>query len=170
LSIAVENEEELLEVIDADGRVLELRPRREMHGNPELRHRAVHVVVRNRKGEVYLQKRSLRKRIQPGKWDTAVGGHVDPGESYEQAAARELQEELGVSDAGLTPLFAYVWQTEVETEHVQSFALVCEGPFQLHPEEIDEGRFFAPEELGRLIASGACTPNLVHELRLLGLA
>jgi isopentenyldiphosphate isomerase len=167
--MAPETEDELLEVIDADGRVLELRPRREMHGNPELRHRAVHVVVRNRKGEVFLQKRSLRKRIQPGKWDTAVGGHVDPGESYEQAATRELQEELGVGGTDLTPLLTYVWQTEVETEHVKTFALVCEGPFLLHPEEIDEGRFFTRAELARLVASGGCTPNLVHEVGLLGL-
>jgi isopentenyldiphosphate isomerase len=164
----VESEEELLEEIDAGGRVLSLRPRRDFHGNPELRHRAVHVMVRNRKGDVFLQKRSRKKRIQPGKWDTSVGGHVDPGESYEAAALREVEEELGVTGVELAHLHDYVWQTEVETEHVRTFELTHEGPFRLHPEEIDEGRFFAVEELRSGAQSGTFTPNLVHELGLLG--
>lgn len=163
----VEAEEELLEEIDASGRVLGLRPRREFHGNPELRHRAVHVVVWNRNGALFLQKRSLRKRIQPGKWDTSVGGHVDPGESYEQAAVREVEEELGIIGVELEHLHDYVWQTEVETEHVRTFEATHEGPFRLHPEEIDDGRFFSAAELRTGADSGTFTPNLVHELALL---
>jgi len=164
----VESEEELLEEIDVDSRVIGLRQRREFHGNPALRHRAVHVVVKNHDGHVFLQKRSMRKRIQPGKWDTSVGGHVDPGESWEQAATREGREELGVTGE-LDCLHDYVWQTAVETEHVRTYQMIHEGPFVLHPEEIDEGRFFAPEELRNLAPTSVFTPNLVHELGLLGL-
>ncbi len=167
--IDAETEDELLEEIDAEGRVLRLRPRHEFHGNPELHHRAAHVVVRNRAGDVFLQKRSMRKRIQPGKWDTSVGGHVDPGESYEQAAVRELEEELGVTGVELEYLYDYVWHSDVETEHVYTYQIIHDGPFRLHPQEIDDGRFFSSEELATGAGSGAFTPNLVHELELLGL-
>lgn len=171
----VEAEEELLEVIDAQGRVVGLRRRAEIHGDPAARHRAVHVFVRNRHGALFLQRRAPTKRIQPDRWDTSVGGHVDPGESYEQAAVRELAEELGVRLAAGAPraalehLHDYVWRTAVETEHVRTFALTHEGPFTLHPEEISAGRFFAAEELQRLAGGGELTPNLEEELRRLGL-
>lgn len=167
----VEAEDELLEVIDAQGRVIGLRRRAEIHGDPAARHRAVHVFVRDKGGALFLQRRAPTKRIQPDRWDTSVGGHVDPGESYEQAAVRELAEELGVQ---LTPhalehLHDYVWTTDVETEHVRTFCLAHEGPFTLHPEEISAGRFFSAEELRRLAGSGELTPNLEQELRRLGL-
>lgn len=170
---ATEEESELLEVVDETGRVLGLAPRSECHGNPSLVHRAVHVFVFDRAGRVFLQKRSLRKRIQPGKWDTSVGGHVDPGESYEAAAARELEEELGVEltksgDLGqLEHRHDYVWKTHVETERVRTFELTCDGPFRLHPEEIDDGRFWTEAELHAAVGQGVLTANLEHELRLM---
>jgi isopentenyldiphosphate isomerase len=170
---ATEEESELLEVVDETGHVLGLAPRSECHGNPSLVHRAVHVFVRDRAGRVFLQKRSLRKRIQPGKWDTSVGGHVDPGESYEAAAARELEEELGVEltklgDRGqLEHRHDYVWKTHIETERVRTFELTCDGPFQLHPEEIDDGRFWTEAELRAAVGQDVLTANLEHELRLM---
>lgn len=164
--------DELLEVIDAAGRVLGLRRRAEIHGDPSLDHRAVHVLVHNAAGALLLQKRSLHKRVQPGCWDTSVGGHVDPGESYEEAALRELGEELGInlpSASALEHRHDYVWRSPIETEHVRTFALVHEGPFTPSPVEIDALRFFTRDELRRAIGSGALTPNLEHELALLGL-
>ena len=163
--------DELLEVIDAEGRVLELRRRDEIHGDPTLRHRAVHIFVRDDEGRVLLQLRSKDKRVQPGRWDTAVGGHVDPGESYEEAALRELQEELGLErpQSSLVHRHDYVWRSPMETEHVRTFELLCGGPFAPNPKEIDELRFFAPEELPGLAAAGTLTPNLEAELARFGL-
>jgi isopentenyldiphosphate isomerase len=122
-----------------------------------------------------LQKRSSRKRIQPGKWDSSVGGHVDPGESYEQAAERELAEELGVQLATSGRITAlrhrhdYIWRSPVETEHIRTFELEHEGPFQLHPDEIDEGRFWTELQLRAAVGTGVLTPNLEEELRRFGL-
>lgn len=136
----------------------------------------MHVVVRNAAGQIFLQRRSQNKRVQPGKWDTSVGGHVDPGESYEQAARRELYEELGIA---LDPMVAqealryrhdYVWRSDIETEHVRTFELTHEGPFALNAAEIDDGRFYDQDELQHDIVHDDLTPNLVHELTLLGLA
>lgn len=162
---------ELLEVIDDDGVVIGLRRRGEIHGDPSLRHRALHILVFNAAGELFLQQRSRLKRIQPGRWDSSVGGHVDPGESYEEAAVRELAEELGLSlpVSALEQLYDYVWRTAVETEHVRTFRLVHEGPFSLHPAEIEDGRFWSSKELRRAVGGGNLTPNLEHELRLLNI-
>ncbi len=169
--MSAESDSELLEVFSPDGRMLGLRRRGEIHGDPALIHRAVHVVVRDAAGRIYLQKRSRNKRIQPGRWDTSVGGHVDPGESYRQAALRELHEELGVALADpetLEELHRYTWRSAVETELICTFALEHQGPFELHPEEIEEGRFWTAAELIRARGGGALTPNLEHELGLLG--
>ena len=169
-----QDDRDLLDLVDEDGQVIGTASREECHAHPLLAHRAVHVFIRNAAGAIYLQKRSRAKRIQPGKWDTSVGGHLDAGESYEDGAERELLEELGIGlkDAGgraaLKRLHDYVWRNEVETEHVRTFELVSEGPFTLHPAEIDEGRFWTEDELREATGTGKLTPNLEEELRRIG--
>jgi isopentenyl-diphosphate delta-isomerase type 1 len=165
----VEPEDEILEVVDAQGRVLGRATRGECHSDKSLLHRAVHVFVLDRQGRIFLQKRSMLKRIQPGRWDASVGGHVDPGETPEQAAVREMDEELGVSGVELELLHEYVWRSPVESELVRTFRCSCEGPFRLKADEIDEGRFFSLDELRALVGTGQLTPNLEHELLLLGI-
>ncbi|UCF37070.1 MAG: NUDIX domain-containing protein [Acidobacteriota bacterium] len=166
---------EYFEVVDVSGNVIGKALRSECHGNPLLAHRAVHIFVRNAVGEYFLQKRSAAKDIQPGKWDTSVGGHLQPGESYEEAALRELEEELGVR---LDPLEGlnrlsrrhdYIWRTAVETEHIRTFELEHEGPFRLQLEEIDAGAFWSLSDLREAVGQEVFTPNLEEELRLLGL-
>ena len=167
--------DELLDILDESGRVIGQELRSECHRNPQLRHRAVHVFVRNSRGGIFLQKRSLTKKIQPGKWDTSVGGHLQVGESYEAAAARELQEELGLNlqnlggPSALKRRHDYVWQSPIETEHVRTYELKCDGPFHIQKEEIDEGRFWSEATLRESIGNGVLTPNLEEELRLLGI-
>jgi len=163
--------DELLEVLDAEGRVVGLAPRARCHGDPSLAHRAVHVLVRNRHGEYFLQKRSRLKRVQPGRWDSSVGGHVDPGESWLEAARREISEELGIvleTSEQLEHLHDYVWRTSIETELVRTYRLDHDGPFRLHPDEIEEGRFWTEAELRTAAGSGRLTPNLEEELHRLG--
>lgn len=160
------------DVVDETGAVIGRAPRHVVHGDPSLIHRAVHVFVFDHAGRMLLQKRSADKDIQPGKWDTSVGGHLAPGEGYLEAAVREIAEELGVvvRTAHLEELHSYLWRTDVETELVRTYRLVHEGPFTHQVEEIDEVGFFDPGELKELVASGTATPNLVHELGLPGTA
>ena len=163
-----ENDLEMLDLVDDQNRVIGSISRKEAHEHPERAHRAVHVVIRNVRGEVLLQKRSLAKRIQPGKWDTSVGGHVPQGESYEQGAFREMTEELGIVLEGASHLalsHAYIWRSAVETEHVQTYVLRHEGPFAFNKEEIDEVRFWSGAELKVAAGTGVLTPNLEEELR-----
>jgi isopentenyldiphosphate isomerase len=155
--------EEYFDIVDEKGRIVGRATRRECHGNPGLIHRAVHVLLFSSRGELFLQKRSPTKDIQPGKWDTSVGGHLNVGETYAQAALRELEEEMGVT--GLKPrcLYAYPWRTRIESENVQTYTVTCDGPFYLHPEEITEGRFWSMKEIGCGIGRGIFTPNFEEE-------
>ncbi|MCX6996470.1 MAG: NUDIX domain-containing protein [Kiritimatiellaeota bacterium] len=155
--------EELFDIVDEQGRVLGRRPRRECHSHPALIHQAVHVLVFNRRGDLFLQLRGLQKDLQPGKWDTSVGGHMQPGETPEHAALREAAEELGLRDPTLHFAYQYLWRSPRETELVRTFAALSEGPFQLQASEIAEGRFWSLEEIRARLDAGGFTPNFEFE-------
>ncbi len=157
---------EYLVCVDADGRLLEPRLRSECHGNPALTHRVVHVLVTDASGRILAQKRSASKDIQPGKWDTSVGGHLDPGESPLDAARRECREELGIQPESFPPLHNYLWLSDLESEDVTTFLAQSEGPFGCAPDEIDRVAFFDFDTLERMAKSGELTPNFRYELSL----
>jgi isopentenyldiphosphate isomerase len=156
-------DDELIEIVDENGEVLGLAPRSKVHGNPSLRHRVVHVLVFNLKGELLLQKRSMSKDVAPGRWDTSVGGHVDPGESLMEAAARELKEELGL-EAEPEFLYSYVHTNPYETEVVHTYALIHEGGFSFNREEIEEIRFWSLTEIMGQMEGEDLSDNFKHEI------
>lgn len=158
---------EVFDLVDEQGRIIGRAPRAWCHRTPSLLHRAVHVIVTDGAGRIYLQKRSLAKDIQPGKWDTSVGGHVDAGEDFEAGARREMREELGLVGE-VRFLYRYLWRTACETELVETFLHVARSEPRIRPEEIDEGRWFTLAEAAALVAGGGATPNLAEELRRVG--
>lgn len=155
--------EEWFDLVDPDGTVIGHAPRSLCHTHPGLLHQAVHVLVFNRGGELFLQKRSPRKDVQPGKWDTSVGGHVGPGEARESAARRELQEELGIAGVELTPAYSYRWTSEIESEIITAFAIEYDGPVRIDPNEISEGRYWPLAEIAARLDDGGFTPQFVQE-------
>jgi isopentenyldiphosphate isomerase len=157
--------EELLEIVDERGQVVGLAPRAVIHGNPSLLHRVVHVLVVNSLGEMLLQKRSMNKDVAAGRWDTSVGGHVDPGEGLIEAARREMLEELGIGGGPLEFLYSYTHSNPYESELVHTYRCLHEGPFSFNPEEIDEVRFWAIEEIISATGSGALSDNFQREIR-----
>jgi isopentenyl-diphosphate delta-isomerase len=137
--------EEIFDVVNEQDEVVGQETRRRVH-QLGLLHRAVHVLVFNRGGDVFLQKRSMLKDNWPGVWDSSASGHVDSGEDYDSCSVRELREELGwTGSTAPEPLFKIAACAETGQEHVWVYHLVAEGPFNLHPEEIDGGDWFRPE-------------------------
>ena len=157
---------ELFEVVDENGNVIGTAPRNVCHGEPSLVHRAAHVLVFNTEGQILLQLRSKDKDIQPGKWDTSVGGHLGVGETYEDAAEREMEEELGISGAELRYLYDYPLRNYVESENIRSFYIVYDGAVKHQPEEIDEVRWWTVEDIKNLLGTGIFTPNFEEEFGL----
>lgn len=157
---------ELFDIVGEDGEVIGTAPRNECHGNPALVHRAAHVLVFNGRRQLLLQLRAMNKDIQPGKWDTSVGGHLAVGETYEQAAAREMAEELGVGGVGLNYLYDYRLRNEVESENIRSFFVEYDGPVKYQAEEIDEVRFWDMDEIEGALGTGIFTPNFEQEFGL----
>ncbi|HWR97125.1 MAG TPA: 50S ribosomal protein L11 methyltransferase [Candidatus Methanoperedens sp.] len=161
--------EEIFEIVDAGGRVIGRAPRSACHRDPALIHRVSHVLVVAGDGRIYLQRRPLGKDVQPGKWDTSVGGHLEIGEDHETGAHREMLEELGLAGA-LRPLYRYLWRSECETELVATFLHEAREEPRPRPGEVDEGRWFTPAEAAALVERGDATPNLAEELRRLAAA
>ena len=157
---------EYLDIYDDTGNHIGTALRSECHGDPALIHCTVHIVVLHPEtGELLLQKRRLDKDIQPGKWDTAVGGHLAAGESFETAARRELAEELGISDdVELIHLFDGRIRNSIESENTRVFGVKLAGPFDFQKSEIDCVRFFNAAELADPAFRAQCTPNLLLEL------
>ncbi len=144
---------ELIPVVDEHDVLIENRPRKEVH-RLGLRHRAVHILVFNDLGQLFLQKRALTKDINAGLWDTSAAGHVDAGESYDACAHRETIEELGVCvSATLRYLCKISAKPETGMEFVQVYRCQHNGPFILEATEIDDGQWFNTADISQRVAN-----------------
>ena len=160
--------EEIFPIVNSEGEVIGSATRSECHAGTFILHPVVHLHIFNSKGELYLQKRVMTKKIQPGKWDTAVGGHVDYGENVEVALLRETREELGVEDFVPEFLMRYEFRSTIEAEMVYIYRCTYDGPFAPDSAEVDEGRFWSLDEIRDNIGKGVFTPNFESEIERLG--
>ena len=159
-----DNNDEMLPLVDEQGNIIGAATRGECHDGTKRLHPVVHLHVYNGRGEVYLQKRPDWKTIQPGKWDTAVGGHIDLGENVELALKREAGEELGIADFTSEQVAKYVFESEVERELIFVFKTVYDG--EIRPtDELDGGRFWPMDELVESMGKGVFTPNFESEFK-----
>lgn len=157
-----DNQNEWLPVVDEAGNVINRATRGECHGGSMLLHPVVHLHVFNSRGELFIQHRPEWKDIQPGKWDTAVGGHVDWGEDIATALQREVREEVGLTDYEPEFLLRYVQQSDRERELVHVYRTVTDLP-PVPSEELGGGRFFSKDEIVQLLGTGFFTPNFEQE-------
>lgn len=157
-----DNAEELLPLVDEQGHVTGSASRGECHGGSKLLHPVVHLHVFNPSGGLYLQKRPEWKDIQPGRWDTAVGGHVGMGETIEEALSREVFEEIGLKDFIPEFITRYVFESRRERELVHVYqTITTQTP--VPSEEVAGGKFFSREEIVSLLHTDFFTPNFEQE-------
>jgi len=165
--------DDLFDVVDDQDRVIAVRQRREVHALGLL-HRAVHILVFNDVGQLFLQKRSMKKDRQPGLWDSSASGHVDHGEDYDTAAIREFEEELGVKPpSNLIRWFKVEAHPETDHEFVWVYRARHNGPFRLHPVEIDDGGWFMPDQVEKWLTEkpqdfASAVPVILARARALG--
>jgi isopentenyldiphosphate isomerase/intracellular septation protein A len=162
-----DNKAEWVPLVDEKGMVIGKATRAEVHRGPGKLHPVIHLHLINSKGEIYLQKRSLLKDTFPGKWDTSVGGHVDLGETIEQALLRETAEELNITGINPIPMVQYKWETEVESELVFSFRTIYNATPVFNKLEIEDGRFWNINEIKKNLGTGIFTPNFENEVPVL---
>jgi isopentenyldiphosphate isomerase/intracellular septation protein A len=159
--------EEWLPLVNEQGVIIGKAPRSVCHRGEKLLHPVVHLHVFNNQKHIYLQKRSTDKLVHPGKWDTAVGGHISVGETLETALKREAWEEIGLTQFAAKLVKIYHWDSEIESELVYVFVTHDFKSIHLHSEEVEEGRFWTPKQIESNIDQGIFTPNFEHEYPLL---
>ena len=160
-------QDEFFPVVEPNGLVVGRSSRQYCHSGAKPLHPVIHIHIIDRYSKIYLQKRSKKKEIQPGKWDTAVGGHVSYGEYLIEAVHREAAEELGFTDFNPIFLETYIFESEIEREMVNVFAAV--GSYELHPDrdEVEEGRWWPVEEIDANLGKGIFTPNFESEFKMI---
>lgn len=163
--------EEWVPLVTENGRVSGQAPRSQVHNGSKLLHPVVHMHVINPSNKaILLQRRPMEKLIQPGKWDTAVGGHISAGETVEQALRKEAWEEIGLKEFSARLHHQYVWESEVEKELVYLFVTHNYKNWSVHSDEVVEARFWTPNQIKTNLNKEVFTPNLEHELAMLAKA
>ena len=150
-----DNNQEMFPLVDEQGNITGAATRGECHNGSKLLHPVIHLHVFNSKGELYMQKRPEWKDIQPGKWDTSVGGPVD--------LKREVREELGITDFTPETVTHYVFESAREKELVFVHKTIYDGEI-VPSDELDGGRFWTIEEIKENLGKGIFTPNFEGEI------
>lgn len=160
--------DEWFPIVDEDGNVTGKALRSVCHdGTSMLLHPVVHLHLFNTKGDLFLQKRAESKDIEPGKWDTSVGGHVGLDESVDAALLREVREELGLTIFSPRFLTKYIWQSSRERELINSYSTISDDFPEINRSEIEEGRYWKIKEIKMNLEKNIFTPNFEHEFKLL---
>lgn len=161
----MDNKNEIFPVVDKNGNITGSVTRGKAHCGSKILHPVVHLHIFNSAGEIYLQKRPKWKDIQPGKWDTATGGHVNMEESIETALRREVKEELGINEFLYTYIDRYIFESEIEKELVYVHKSIYDKPILPDTGELDTGKFWTKDDIQKNLGKGVFTPNFENEYK-----
>lgn len=158
----VNTDDEMSDLVNENDVIIGKISRKQAHTNKSLVHRAIAVLVFNSNNELLLQKRSLDKQIDPGCWTVSCSGHVSSGETYDKAALRELEEELGLNLKSVNFITKNKFEYQNETEFMSFFRIDTNDPIIPYKEEIEECKFFKlnDEFFNKTLTSLQITPDL----------
>ena len=157
-------EDEIVLIVNENNKVTGSAPRPEMRAKG-LPHRAAYILVFNSTGELFVQKRTMSKDIYPGYYDIAAGGVVLTGESYDESARRELEEELGIRDTELTAHFTFLYEEGSNRVWGRVYSCTWDGPMTLQAEEVESGFFMTPQMVLALSEKEPFTPDGIYVLK-----
>lgn len=155
---------EILPIVDEEGKVIGKASREECHNNPDIIYPVVRLHLFNKKGQVLLQKRSLKSDIEPGKWDAAVAGHVRFGETAEQAIVRECQEEINYKLENYQAISQRLFKAKTSTALMMVYIGTIEDLPKANYSEVEEVAFFNINEIPPIINKGLATKGIAEEL------
>lgn len=159
-------QEEIFPLVDETGNITGQAPRSICHNGSMLLHPVIHLHIFNSEGKLLLQKRSKTKDIQPNRWDTSVGGHIDLGETPEKAALREASEELNIKDINPTFITKYIIETDREREFTYCYYTIYDGECSADHNEVDECRFWTIEDIEKQLGKEIFTYNFEQDFTL----
>ena len=152
-------QEEIFPLVDEQGNIIGQATRSQCHSGSKLLHPVIHLHVFNQKGQLFMQKRSASKDIQPDKWDSSVGGHIDLNETPAQAALREAGEEIGLHNLTIQYIDKYIIETDIERELTYCFYTITDQLPQIDMKEVSDGRFWEIGEINEQVGKCIFTPN-----------
>jgi isopentenyl-diphosphate delta-isomerase type 1 len=148
-------------IVNKSDKIIGYETRFHCHHNPKFIHRAVDIVIFNDNKQILLQKRSRFKDTNPGFYGLSTAGHVAPGETYRQAAFRELKEEVGIT-VKLVYKGKHLYRDERESEMTGVFFCYFNGPFTIDKTEVESVAFFSPQKITMMIEK--LTPGAIFTL------
>jgi isopentenyldiphosphate isomerase len=155
--------DEIVVIVDEQNNVVGAAPRHEMRAK-RLAHRSTYILVFNSRGQLHVQKRTLTKDVFPGYYDVAAGGVVLAGETYEQGAARELEEEMGIRGVPLNRLLDFYFENEDTRLWGCTFSCVYDGTVVLQEEEVESGAFVGVDDILHRAETEPFTPDGMYVL------
>lgn len=166
MSRQLKMQEEIFPLVDEKGNITGEAPRSICHNGSMLLHPVIHLHIFNSEGELLLQKRSKTKDIQPDRWDTSVGGHIDLGETPEMAVLREASEELNIES--IKPIFItkYIIETERERELTYCYYSIYDGGYSADHNEVEDCRFWAIDDIEKKLGKEVFTFNFEQDFSL----